>query len=76
MGLLGVTAGAVEERLTLLPDKNFATEFYPDELPYYVQVLNRTTQFLIGGHVVGYDITEEDGHDGRKIVKVVQHVRG
>jgi hypothetical protein len=74
LGIGGVTSGSVQEFLTLVGDRNLATGFFPDELPLYVKTFEACTSYLTGGHVTGYSIDIEDGNDGRKIVKVVQHV--
>lgn len=68
--------GLTEQTLTLFPDRNFATEFFPDEVDgYIVTFTNRADKYLTGGHVVSYECVKEETDDGRVIVKVLQHVR-
>lgn len=66
--------GAVEQVLTLFPDKSFATQFYPDEVEFYVVTFTSSELYLTGGHVLGYEVFKEPTEDGRVIVRVVQHV--
>ncbi len=74
LGIGGVTSGSVQEFLTLVGDRDLATEFFADELSWYLDTFKATTSYLTGGHVTGYSIDIEDALDGRKVVKVVQHV--
>jgi hypothetical protein len=70
--------GLTEQTLTLFPDKNFATEFFLDEVDSYIDAFNwRANKYLVGGHVVRYDCEKEEveGRSGRVIVRVMQHVR-
>jgi hypothetical protein len=66
--------GLTEETLTLFPDRNFATEFFADEVDGYIVTFKNRTKYLIGGHVKGWDIHKEPTEDGRVIVRVVQYV--
>jgi hypothetical protein len=66
--------GSVEQVLTLFPDRDFATEFYEDEVQFYIDALDANIPALSGGHVVRYEIFMERTNDGRVIVRVVQHV--
>lgn len=67
--------GLTEQTLTLFPDKNLATKFFPDEVDGYILAFqSRAQKYLVGGHVIGYDVKKEETEDGRIIVKVVQHV--
>jgi hypothetical protein len=63
-----------EQVLTVFPDKNFATKFFPDEVERYIQEFAKATGSLVGGHVVGYSYYKEPTDDGRVIVKVIQNV--
>ena len=74
LGVLGVTSGSVQEFLTLVGEKNLATTFFQDELALYLDTFKASVKYLTGGHVTGYELLVEDAQDGRKIVKVVQHV--
>ncbi len=65
----------VEDFLTFFPDKNFATNFFPDEVKGTIVILKKRLQSLTGGHVIGYDIEQEPTEDGRFIIKVTQNVR-
>jgi hypothetical protein len=74
-GLAGISRpGSVEQVLTLFPDRDFATEFYPDEVQFYIDSFKANIAALSGGHVTGYQIFPEPTDDGRVVVKVVQHV--
>jgi hypothetical protein len=65
----------VEQILTLFPEENFATRFFPDEVDKYVAAFSQQAeQFLKGGHVVGYAYIKMPTDDGRVVVKVVQSV--
>ena len=66
--------GLTETILTLLPDRSFATEFFPDEVEGFIKTFENRLKYLTGGHVKGYDIHPEQTPDGRVIVRVVQHV--
>jgi hypothetical protein len=68
--------GLTEQTLTLFPDRNFATEFFPDEVDGYIATFtNRADKYLTGAHVISYECVKEETDDGRVIVKVRQHVR-
>lgn len=74
-GLKGIAKpGSVEQFLTLFPDRNFATEFYPDEVQFYIDAFKDNIAAPSGGHVTGYEIFPEPTGDGRVVVRVVQHV--
>jgi hypothetical protein len=70
----GQNHGLTEQVLTLMPDKNFATRFFADELSGYVATFNNRIGLLTGGHVKGFEIHPEVQEDGRLIVRVVQNV--
>lgn len=72
---LGPSFSATQQVLTLLPDKNFATLFFPDEVDQYVLRFKNHLPDMTGGHVIGYLVTKEQQPDGRVIVRVVQNVR-
>ena len=79
VNILAVRANVVrhsgaEQILTLFPNRDFAAQFFPDEVEFYIQAFLSVEQSLIGGHVLGYEIIKEGADDGRVIVKVVQHV--
>lgn len=63
-----------EEAFTLYPERDFATQFFPDELDRYLPKLSGLILQARGGRVQGYDIFQEDAGNGRVIVRVVQHV--
>ena len=70
-----VSWGTVLNSLTLYPDRDFATGFYPEEVDQYITIFRNTANtFLTGGHVTGYEYHKESTPDGRVIVRVVQHV--
>jgi hypothetical protein len=64
----------IEEYLTLLPDRDFASYFFLDELAGTIDVLKKQLQSMIGGHVTGYEIEQELTERGRYIIKVIQNV--
>ena len=66
--------GATEQVLTMYPDKNFATEFFPDEVDNYIAMFARRTKYFTGGHVVSYDCQKEPSPSGRVRVRVSQNV--
>lgn len=69
-------ASPAEQYLTLFPDKNFATEFFKDEVDKYIKQFDAAAkERLVGGHVAGYEYHKEDTDDGRVRVRVVQNVR-
>jgi hypothetical protein len=64
----------VEQFMTLFPDKEFASEFFADEIDFYVDAVRWYLKPITGGHVIRYEVSTEETPDGRFIVKVVQHV--
>jgi hypothetical protein len=66
--------GLTEQVITLLPDRKQATEFFPDEVQDYLNIFDRRTPYLIGGHVTGYSFEQVKTENNRVIVKVYQHV--
>jgi len=66
--------GKTEETLTLFPDIDFATKFFPDEVDGYIATFENRIKLLTGGHVKDYKISQEPTEDNRVIVKVVQNV--
>jgi hypothetical protein len=71
---LGSDFGRTEETLTLFPDRNFATEFFPDEVEAYIATFKNRIAHLTGGHSKGYEVHPENTDEGRVVVRVVQHV--
>ena len=70
----GSTHGLTEQILTLMPDKNFATRFFPDEVSGYLLTFKNRLSLLTGGHVKSYEFEQEQEEDGRIVVRVVQLV--
>ena len=67
--------GLTEQTLTLYPDRDFATQFFSDEVDGYIATFeNRAGKYLTGGHVTGYKCSKEPADNGRVIVKVIQYV--
>jgi hypothetical protein len=66
--------GLTEETLTLFPDRNFATEFFEDEVDAYINAFENRTKYLTGGHVKSWEVQKEPIGNHRVIVRVVQHV--
>lgn len=66
--------GLTEQVITLLPGEDVATKFFPDEAQDYINIFERRTPYLIGGHVAGYSFERVTTPDNRVIVRVYQHV--
>jgi hypothetical protein len=66
--------GLTEQVITLLPNVELATEFFPDEVQDYLNIFDKRTVHLIGGHVTGYSFEKVNMPSGRVIVKVYQIV--
>jgi hypothetical protein len=66
--------GLTEQVITLLPGREHATEFFPDEVHDYLNIFERRTKYLVGGHVTGYEFKIDVQPNGRVIVKVAQNV--
>jgi hypothetical protein len=66
--------GVVQQFLTLMPEKNFATLFFKDEVTGFIQTFKNRLKYFVGGHVKGYEFYEEPQPDGRVIVRVIQYV--
>jgi hypothetical protein len=67
--------GLTEQVLTLVPDRNFATEFFPEEVSGYIATFENRAKYFVGGHVVGFSIEQLPTPNGRVIVRVVQNVK-
>jgi hypothetical protein len=64
-----------EQVLTVFPDRNFATEFYPDEVELYIDSFKQSAaEFLTSGHVTRYEFIRQPTDDGRVVVVVEQYV--
>jgi len=70
----GASFGRTEQILTLVPDKNFASAFFDEEVESYIQVFNNRQGYLTGGHVTGYELAKEPASGGRVYVRATQHV--
>jgi len=70
----GQAFGLTQQVLTLMPEKNFATRFFIDEVNNYILTFQNRTKYLTGGHVKDYEFFQEQQSDGRIIVRVVQYV--
>jgi hypothetical protein len=66
--------GKTEEIITLFPDRNFATEFFPDEVEAYVATFRNRLNYITGGHVKKWQVFTEATATGRVIVRVIQYV--
>ena len=52
--------GLTEQVLTLFPSREFATEFFPEEVDGYILTFtNRANKYLTGGHVQGYEVEKQ-----------------
>jgi hypothetical protein len=68
-------SGLTEQTLTLFPDRDFATEFFADEVENYIGMFkSRADKYLVGGHVKSYEFHQETTEDGRVVVRVTQNV--
>jgi hypothetical protein len=74
--LMHLSTGLAEQTLTLLPNREFATEFFADEVDGYIEFFkNRANKYMTGGHVTDYQTFKQETHDGQRfIVRVVQNV--
>jgi hypothetical protein len=73
--LIHLSSGLVEQTLTLMPSRDFATEFFENEVDDYVLMFtSRANKYLTGGHVTAYAVNKEKTEDGRFIVRVTQSV--
>jgi len=70
----GSNVGQTEQVLTLLSGKEQATAFHIDEVATYILFFENRQQYLTGGHVKGYTLSQVPKGDGRFYVKVIQHV--
>jgi hypothetical protein len=70
----GPSFGTTAQVLTLVPDKNFASAFFPSEVETFIQVFKNRETYLVGGHVTGYEIEKEPAAGGRVYVRATQHV--
>ena len=62
-----------EEVMTLVPDRNFATEFLPNEVDRYIQTFRNAAEEKLGGPVRLYHYEKRNTADGRVYVVVMQH---
>ena len=67
--------GRTEQVLTVLPGRDLATEFFPEEVDGFVATFRNRLNLLTGGHVTGYEIQSEATSNGRVVVRVIQNVR-
>jgi hypothetical protein len=72
--MISVDTGKAEEVMTLMGEKSLATEFFPDQVEDYEGVFRKMTSKLTGGHVKGYEISQEETESGRVVIKVRQNV--
>lgn len=67
--------GLTEQTLTLLPSKDLATRFHPDDVDRFLETFkSRANKYLSGGHVLKYEFEKESAEAGGVIVRVIQHV--
>ena len=73
--LIHISSGVTEQTLTLLPDRDMATEFFQDEVEGYIRMFeSRANKYLAGGHVTHYTVEREETPTGRVRVRVIQNV--
>jgi hypothetical protein len=65
--------GKTEQVITLTSDRTSATEFFPNEVDFYVNFFQSRIPYLIGGHVTGYTISTEKTVQGLVVVRVAQN---
>ena len=70
----GTSHGLTEQVLTLMPDRNFATHFFEDEVNGYIATFKNRIALLTSGHVRSYEFQQEIEDDGRIVVRVIQNV--
>jgi hypothetical protein len=59
----------------LLPDRNFATQFFPDEVDYFIDMFqSRANRLLTGGHVTSYQCFKQQLANWLVAVRVIQNV--
>ena len=57
---LGENYGRTEQVLTLFPNKDFATRFYPEDVDNYITMFKyRADNYLTGGRVLRYEFIKE-----------------
>jgi hypothetical protein len=65
----------IEEVMTLVPDRNFATEFFADEVDNYIRTFEAAAnEKFTGGHVKSYKFEKKTTEEGRIYVVVTQNV--
>jgi hypothetical protein len=64
-----------EEVMTLVPDRNFATEFAANDVDRYIQTFKNAAEEKYGGPVRLYNYNKYEADDGRVYVVVTQNVR-
>jgi hypothetical protein len=74
MPTISLSNGQTDQLITLIGDKNLATEFFADEVSSIELMFKNRTQYFSGGHVTGYSLSHEPTESGRIVVKVLQHV--
>jgi hypothetical protein len=72
---IGEAFGRTEQVLTLFPDRNFATAFYPDDADGFIRTFQNRMASFTGGHVTGYEFIKEETTHGKVIVRVIQRVK-
>jgi hypothetical protein len=70
----GSNFGKSEQVLTLLPNKDMASAFMPDEVDTYIQIFNSRKGYFIGGQVTDYEFKKLGADGGRFYVQVTQRV--
>jgi hypothetical protein len=74
MPTVSLTNGKVDQVLTLIGDRNLASEFFADEVEAVEMMFKNRLEYFSGGHVKSYEFTQETVDSGRIIVKVIQNV--
>ena len=67
--------GVTEQFMTMLPDRNLASSFFPDEVETYLLMLKNRAKHLVGGHVTGYTFEIEPAENERVVIRVIQSVQ-
>jgi hypothetical protein len=74
--LIHLNSGLTEQVMTVHPNREYATEFSPEEVNDYIQMFDdRANRHLVGGNVTGYRLIQQQLPNGRLVVTVLQDVR-
>lgn len=72
--IIHLGTGEAEQILTLISNREGATEFFPGQVGAFISMFNTRAKYFTGGHILGYELIQQDAGNGRLIVKVLQNV--